>query len=173
MGYRVGQICYGFNTQPPEGGWYGLTQQNVADITVSTHSRLKAAGKYIGKLHLSLPVSTHSRLKAAGLFTRDTEVLGPVSTHSRLKAAGQQSNQKRHQRAVSTHSRLKAAGPVAALLTAALVCFNTQPPEGGWLNHGVDFRFSEAVSTHSRLKAAGHAFRANQYELQPFQHTAA
>ena len=88
MGYRVGQICYGFNTQPPEGGWYGLTQQNVADITVSTHSRLKAAGKYIGKLHLSLPVSTHSRLKAAGDFLQAQYLLCRVSTHSRLKAAG-------------------------------------------------------------------------------------
>ena len=38
----VGEV--GFNTQPPEGGWgqnagYGTTNQ-----TVSTHSRLKAAG---------------------------------------------------------------------------------------------------------------------------------
>ena len=33
----------GFNTQPPEGGWDGLSKTLVFD-TVSTHSRLKAAG---------------------------------------------------------------------------------------------------------------------------------
>ena len=33
-------------------------------------------------------VSTHSRLKAAGKFAPDVGVLMRVSTHSRLKAAG-------------------------------------------------------------------------------------
>ena len=32
-----------FNTQPPEGGWDGLTKGNPMSI-VSTHSRPKAAG---------------------------------------------------------------------------------------------------------------------------------
>ena len=36
---------YGFNTQPPEGGW-------VLDL----------------KIHLVIAVSTHSRLKAAGVY---------------------------------------------------------------------------------------------------------
>ena len=60
-----------------------------AEIIVSTHSRLKAAGCRKGAvLLLDVRVSTHSRLKAAvcggvcGFETRD------VSTHSRLKAAG-------------------------------------------------------------------------------------
>ena len=58
---------FGFNTQPPKGGW------NYLPITrkifkVSTHSRLKAAGAFsIARLN-SCSVSTHSRLKAAGLF---------------------------------------------------------------------------------------------------------
>ena len=43
---------------------------------------------------------------------------------------------------VSTHSRLKAAG--LPLLTSAFCrgCFNTQPPEGGWLrlyNYELEF----------------------------------
>ena len=33
-------------------------------------------------------------------------------------------------------------------------CFNTQPPEGGWRPHFVR-QVGDAVSTHSRLKAAG------------------
>ena len=67
-GYRISTHGFfpGFNTQPPEGGWRvqisnklgnkkfqhtaarrrldGLTQAQVAEITVSTHSRPKAAG---------------------------------------------------------------------------------------------------------------------------------
>ena len=37
------QTC--FNTQPPEGGWVSEHPATVAEITVSTHSRPKAAGK--------------------------------------------------------------------------------------------------------------------------------
>ena len=33
----------GFNTQPPEGGWFHVIRSYVVDV-VSTHSRLKAAG---------------------------------------------------------------------------------------------------------------------------------
>ena len=36
----------------------------------------------------------------------------------------------------------------------SIFCFNTQPPEGGWIPHIRLYRFS-LVSTHSRLKAAG------------------
>ena len=34
---------------------------------------------------------------------------------------------------VSTHSRLKAAGPCYGHEDACYQCFNTQPPEGGWV----------------------------------------
>ena len=34
---------FGFNTQPPEGGWI-MTSLKVSALDVSTHSRLKAAG---------------------------------------------------------------------------------------------------------------------------------
>ena len=35
-------------------------------------------------------------------------------------------------KSVSTHSRLKAAGSGGDIQNAALLSFNTQPPEGGW-----------------------------------------
>ena len=35
--------------------------------------------------------------------------------------------------AVSTHSRPKAAGIFLQKLKMGVICFNTQPPEGGWL----------------------------------------
>ena len=77
---------------------------------------------------------------------------------------------------VSTHSRLKAAGPLGVQECAGFQgCFNTQPPEGGWLcwrlRCVMSARFNTQppeggwvaflllkifiyVSTHSRLKAA-------------------
>ena len=57
----------GFNTQPPEGGWF-LQMQEAENVFVSTHSRLKAAGDpHLSEFH-GESVSTHSRLKAAGSF---------------------------------------------------------------------------------------------------------
>ena len=40
---------------------------------------------------------------------------------------------------VSTHSRPKAAGGALVRKLMAIVCFNTQPPEGGWLCRIVAF----------------------------------
>ena len=57
-------------------------------ITVSTHSRLKAAGRFLKSLRFASMVSTHSRLKAAGLPPPPELPPLLVSTHSRLKAAG-------------------------------------------------------------------------------------
>ena len=57
-------------------------------MPVSTHSRLKAAGRNPHLKGLTLEVSTHSRLKAAGASEYRKPTKGYVSTHSRLKAAG-------------------------------------------------------------------------------------
>ena len=100
-----------------------------------------------------------------------------VSTHSRPKAAGYCKNRQQNHNNVSTHSRPKAAGLRFWQVCAAVCCFNTQPPEGGWSTtpesavvHAV-FQHTAArrrladelhprpagvqVSTHSRPKAAG------------------
>ena len=55
---------------------------------------------------------------------------------------------------VSTRSRPKAAGLCASFGADGILCFNTQPPEGGWmvLRAGTTLN---AVSTRSRPKAAG------------------
>ena len=57
-----------------------------------------------------------------------------VSTHSRLKAAGKEKRTLLRAVAVSTHSRLKAAGLNPPLYKDFKLCFNTQPPEGGWFS---------------------------------------
>ena len=77
-------------------------------------------------------VSTHSRLKAAGRYGFAVRLCRNVSTHSRLKAAGRPPESGRMGYQVSTHSRLKAAGDRQAARRNARYGFNTQPPEGGW-----------------------------------------
>ena len=57
-----------------------------------------------------------------------------VSTHSRPKAAGNADGSKRRYEFVSTHSRPKAAGASVVQGRNQIQCFNTQPPEGGWLS---------------------------------------
>ena len=51
-------------------------------------------------------------------------------------------------------------------------CFNTQPPEGGWLVHRASF-IGTAVSTRSRLKAAGVYGLLEPVKAGRFQHAAA
>ena len=82
----------GFNTQPPEGGWasngkgiplnlsfqHTAARRRLATLadgsrganTVSTHSRPKAAGRYLHSRRHRQAVSTHSRPKAAGYCGR-------------------------------------------------------------------------------------------------------
>ena len=60
------EVTTGFNTQPPEGGWFRDIILAICDLMVSTHSRLKAAGTTKPCLQRLQQVSTHSRLKAAG-----------------------------------------------------------------------------------------------------------
>ena len=58
-------VMFGFNTQPPEGGWAIGAIPRVHE-TVSTHSRPKAAGAIGAIPRVCVTVSTHSRPKAAG-----------------------------------------------------------------------------------------------------------
>ena len=51
------------------------------------------------------------------------------------------------------------------------VCFNTQPPEGGWVE-SLHKGAANLVSTHSRPKAAGKTTNEAQAAIE-FQHTAA
>ena len=120
-----------FNTQPPEGGWqHSAVSAHI--FGVSTHSRPKAAG--------CPPISSNPALfqhTAARRRLVDRRRLGGnepcVSTHSRPKAAGNNRPEVTEEWLVSTHSRPKAAGLGIQLPLIPLVCFNTQPPEGGWL----------------------------------------
>ena len=58
----------GFNTQPPEGGWHRINDLIIYVDLVSTHSRPKAAGRFVMIRIIQHFVSTHSRPKAAGVI---------------------------------------------------------------------------------------------------------
>ena len=116
-------------------------------------------------------VSTHSRPKAAGNQAGMVAENEMVSTHSRPKAAGQRTYWNRTKKNVSTHSRPKAAGFKIRQMATGCVGFNTQPPEGGWVD-AAKREIDLLVSTHSRPKAAGEC-KHQRHLLATFQHTAA
>ena len=144
--------------------------------TVSTHSRLKAAGQACVHGFFKVVVSTHSRLKAAGEPPPPEEPPPPVSTHSRLKAAGYyRERNKEILKRFNTQPPKGGWCPIRVAFYRAS-SFNTQPPKGGWCPIRVAFYRASSfntqppkggwtkpllsksiirVSTHSRLKAAG------------------
>ena len=102
---------FGFNTQPPEGGWFGLIissaiyqmfQHTAArrrldgnslsiecPCRVSTHSRPKAAGSTVTLRHFKHELFQHTAARRRldfGVFVKHGVMF--VSTHSRPKAAG-------------------------------------------------------------------------------------
>ena len=144
----------GFNSQPPEGGWLALLALQLQG-DVSTHSRPKAAGRFIaspdpedGSFNSQPPEGGWLRLLHNEIFQNRFQLTAArrrlvvvkatphealdVSTHSRPKAAGPLLRSQLVRLGVSTHSRPKAAGSTAS---------PAKPPKD--------------VSTHSRPKAAG------------------
>ena len=87
--------------------WADLLIQGLFQHTAARRRLVEA----VEPVEAEQAVSTHSRPKAAGYLTVGIDVIGAVSTHSRPKAAG----------LLNTYKLLE------------MNCFNTQPPEGGWL----------------------------------------
>ncbi len=166
------RIETGFNTQPPEGGWYPFNLYAGLVKNVSTHSRPKAA--VLQHRRDTRQIISFNTQPPEGGWGHDYPYNPPcmVSTHSRPKAAAAGLLRLYEVKGVSTHSRPKAAGHIRPLIrklqarfqhTAARrrlrlpkhdqshsLGFNTQPPEGGW---------------YEQLKT--------QKTAQKFQHTAA
>ena len=97
-----------FNTQPPEGGCHRQHDFAHRIGAVSTHSRPKAAASYLICKREFIMVSTHSRPKAAA----------PKQICVCLLVMFQHTAARR---------RLHRFDPN----TGDILCFNTQPPEGG------------------------------------------
>ncbi len=100
-----------FNTQPPEGGW---ASSSFTFRTVFSFNTQPPEGGWAIQLR--------------GLVYTEA-----VSTHSRPKAAGKTAKRSWQRLQVSTHSRPKAAGTTSPASSATHSRFNTQPPEGGWM----------------------------------------
>ena len=74
--------------------------------------------------------------------------------------------------AVSTHSRPKAAGSVPVKAVREIVCFNTQPPEGGWKMSGTR-NIGIGGFQHTAARRRLGAKCTEPASIRWFQHTAA
>ena len=164
------------------------------NITVSTHSRPKAAGRFYKRCSLSKPCFNTQppeggwKIKGFG-----TAVLQSFNTQP-PEGGWMMCFLIEYTALVSTHSRPKAAGRLRKRQATWRQSFNTQPPEGGWfvglgsILIGFMFQHTAArrrlaqqsqllphpihVSTHSRPKAAGNDMkpifqRRKSFNTQP------
>ena len=128
----VKTLAPGFNTQPPEGGWPFVSVNH--DILRSFNTQPPEGGWRLCILPPILSNTSFNTQPPEGGWAMRTPTVFPecVSTHSRPKAAGVSLHICFEPVAVSTHSRPKAAGAAQCTAAKGNVCFNTQPPEGGW-----------------------------------------
>ena len=129
---------------------------------VSTHSRPKAAGRQLWQVLRENMVSTHSRPKAAGSSEIQTTFIFKVSTHSRPKAVGL-GLVLVHLLPSGFNTQPPEGGWIQASQSNRLAsCFNTQPPEGGWVIKSVVFAISHTfqhTAARRRLVLGGLASR--------------
>ena len=166
--WRGGFLC--FNTQPPEGGWAHHPCEFEPGNSFNTQPPEGGWNDY-HRLEKELYVSTHSRPKAAGKERLTMMGFSSVSTHSRPKAAGMLCRWKWLLYRVSTHSRPKAAGARFGTVLSLRRCFNTQPPEGGWM--AVCFQFGNEIGFQhtAARRRLDHAYNFNgnhnRFNTQP------
>ena len=169
-------FLWGFNTQPPEGGWR-LTLNVIAYHSGFQHTaarrRLAPSARFRAYARPFQHTAARRRLAPSARFRAYARPFQHTAARRRLGLAASCARAAQN---VSTHSRPKAAGYNLFLKDLAKLCFNTQPPEGGWLKDknilvgengfntqppeggwaiGAIPRIRETVSTHSRPKAAG------------------
>ena len=175
LGRRIGsrhrrRDC--FNTQPPEGGWPGLYFGGAYPICFNTQPPeggwiQPKPSKRGSKCFNTQPPEGGWANGVKSVYKLDK--FQHTAARRRLARVGTKSVALRF---VSTHSRPKAAGFQRRIQPEPSPCFNTQPPEGGWLQNVVAGKSPTWVSTHSRPKAAGSRYPVS-LRLEQFQHTAA
>ena len=124
-------------------------------ITVSTHSRPKAAGVYCASKPLILRVSTHSRPKAAGTVPKSRSALCKCFNTQPPEGGWQRIAPLMFLMASFNTQPPEGGWECSTQHHPPLSSFNTQPPEGGWLQKTDNTAGFRTVSTHSRPKAAG------------------
>ena len=126
-------VCWCFNTQPPEGGWWSIFK-NIIGFFLFQHT---AARRRLARFASSVRKSKWFQHTAA------RRRLGKTMTRQYQACLFQHTAARR--RLGQSYERRDASN-----------CFNTQPPEGGWGLYR-KCRDCGSVSTHSRPKAAGSA----------------
>ena len=91
-----------------------------------------------------------------------------VSTHSRPKAAGILVQAWRKKALQFQHTAARRRLVEQCIMAFRRLCFNTQPPEGGWFEFGFCGKSVAEVSTHSRPKAAGRPLRSRFKAFRSF-----
>ena len=126
-----------FNTQPPEGGW-----QDSSDglSWLPSFNTQPPEGGWSGN-------TTHDQTVELFQHTAARRRLDQTIACFAFNFG------------VSTHSRPKAAGNTFYIISHKIICFNTQPPEGGWVSTSPTETAAAVVSTHSRPKAAGQSLQ--------------
>ena len=181
---------FGFNTQPPEGGWVEKNNYWLRRLFQHTAARRRLAATPAKRAARRRFQHTAARRRLT-LNNADITTLIRVSTHSRPKAAVSESFGRvrnswfqhtaarrrlhpsrvvRPRHFVSTHSRPKAAGDILRARVVISVFQHTAARRR--LHDQVTVQFIYDVSTHSRPKAAG-ATLEQLGILRMFQHTAA
>ena len=100
-----------FNSQPPEGGWWGVWLARAEALIVSTHSRPKAAG--FKKRRPKPPTESFNSQPPEGGWVRLPHGKKPPSRFNSQPPEG--------------------GWMLPATRQMVLQRFNSQPPEGGWI----------------------------------------
>ena len=117
-------------------------------------------------------VSTHSRPKAAGSPRAVTQLRSLAFQHTAARRRLAYSSLSISSIGWFQHTAARRRLASTQKPVTDDSCFNTQPPEGGWVgSEKVVLNFP--VSTHSRPKAAGINFQCLLFVWPLFQHTAA
>ena len=107
----------------------------VPDYVVSTHSRPKAAGGSKQEMQVFDIPFQHTAARRRLGWTSTEWFFGDWFQHTAARRRlARNPSKKRTAKTVSTHSRPKAAGTIRQGSKIKTKSFNTQPPEGGWLN---------------------------------------
>ena len=162
----------GFNTQPPEGGWFCAACRPF-HLTTFQHT---AARRRLGRLRdtamIDNRVSTHSRPKAAGKGKRKALkiMLSFQHTAARRRLAFEPLSTSILRRFQHTAARRRLDRKDTTLKQE--FGFNTQPPEGGWRTRG--FCVSCQVCFNTQPPEGGwKGKKVIQKVYSMFQHTAA
>ena len=129
---RTFDLLDSFNTQPPEGGWPAVMIAYRCLDQVSTHSHPKVAGyqnNWISKMNQFQHTATRRWLDTKEWVDNVRQI---VSTHSHPKVAGAPYRISRFRSKFQHTATRRWLGLPPQPPPLVLLCFNTQPPEGGW-----------------------------------------